>query len=69
MAFGSHHHFDCILAGMTDWQAVAAALKAPIREDDRPMLETLEKLEESFRALQASIPHAATLWSGPSDLE
>ena len=69
MAFGSHHHFDCILANMTDWRAVAAALKAPVREDDGAIIEALEKLERYFRVLQKEIPHAAPLWSGPSDLE
>jgi len=69
MAFGSHHHFDCILACMTDWQALAAALNVPVRQDDKAVIETLENLERGFRVLQQEIPFAAPLWSSPSDLE
>jgi hypothetical protein len=54
---------------MTDWQALAAALNVPVRQDDKAVIETLENLERGFRVLQQEIPFAAPLWSSPSDLE
>ena len=69
MAFGSHHHFDCILANMTDWRTLAAALDAPLSPDDGAVIETLERLERSLRELSRDLPLAAGLWSGPGELE
>ena len=51
---------------MTDWQAVAAALRAPIQPEDRASaIAPLEKLERAFRPLQENVPLDTPLWSGP----
>ncbi|HEY6342970.1 MAG TPA: hypothetical protein VIY49_15870 [Bryobacteraceae bacterium] len=57
---------------MTDWQAVAAALQAPIQPEDRvSAIAPLERLERAFRPLQQNIPldtplwDATPLWGGP----
>jgi hypothetical protein len=53
---------------MTDWQAVAAALQAPIEPEDRASaIAPLEKLERTFRPLQENIPLDTPLWSGPTE--
>jgi hypothetical protein len=50
----------------TDWKAVAAALDAPIREEDwARVLPPLEALERAFRPLQEEIPHHEELWTKP----
>jgi hypothetical protein len=51
---------------MTDWQAVAAALKAPIQpEDYASAIVPLERLERGFRPLQEDIPLDTPLWGCP----
>ena len=51
---------------MTDWQAVASALQAPIQPEDRASaIAPLEKLERAFRPLQENIPLDTPLWGGP----
>jgi hypothetical protein len=51
---------------MTDWQAVAAALQAPIPPGDRAsVIAPLEKLERDFRPLKENIPLDTPLWAGP----
>jgi hypothetical protein len=51
---------------MTDWQAVASALQAPIQPEDRAsVIAPLEKLERAFRPLQENVPLDTPLWSGP----
>ena len=54
---------------MTDWRAIAAAVHAPIRDDDTAVITTVENLERSFRPLQEAIPFGAAPWTGPDDLE
>jgi hypothetical protein len=52
---------------MTDWQAVASALHAPIQpEDHASAIVPLEKLERAFRPLQENIPLDTPLWGGQS---
>jgi hypothetical protein len=52
---------------MTDWQAVASALQAPIQpEDHASVIAPLEKLERAFRPLQENIPLDTPLWGGQS---
>jgi hypothetical protein len=53
---------------MTDWQAVAAALQAPIQPEDRAsVIAPLEKLERAFHSLKENIPLDTPLWGGPND--
>jgi hypothetical protein len=49
-----------------DWKAVAAALDAPIREEDwARVLPPLEALDRAMEPLRASIPHHGELWTKP----
>ena len=51
---------------MTNWQAVASALQAPIQPEDRAtVIAPLEKLERTFRPLQENVPLDTPLWGGP----
>ncbi|MBV8843844.1 MAG: hypothetical protein JO307_13625 [Bryobacterales bacterium] len=54
---------------MTDWKAIAAAVHAPIRDDDTAVIANLDILESSFRPLQDAIPFGTPPWTGPGDLE
>jgi hypothetical protein len=55
-----------MLGNPTDWKAVAAALHAPIREEDwARVLPPLEALELALRPLQKAIPHHETPWTTP----
>jgi hypothetical protein len=55
---------------MTDWQALAAALHAPIEPEDRATaIAPLEKLERDFRPLRETIPLDAPLWDAPVDFK
>jgi hypothetical protein len=48
---------------------MGGALGVHIREDDAPVIATLEDLERNFRPLQDAIPFGASPWTGPDDIE
>lgn len=52
------------MAKMTDWKALAAALHAPIVEEDWPqVLPVLENLERALQPLREGIAHSEGPWT------
>ncbi|HEY4360810.1 MAG TPA: hypothetical protein VGN17_07575 [Bryobacteraceae bacterium] len=50
----------------TDWKAAAAALHAPIRDEDwARVLPPLEALEKALGPLAETVPHHEELWTKP----